>query len=369
MAALRRRRRRRRRQGPLQPGRRDSGHREPPRAAAARRRTTGARSSPTTTRAGTSTTSSPRAARYRGAAEADPDAVQAALVADASAAETCAELVDAGGPADLRSSREADLPGGVSRTPRLGDGRGPRARAGRRPDLQRRRLAAQAAQPARDGRPRGGPPHARRRHRGRSRARGRRDPARLGSHGWPARRRARMDARAAATPAPGPRARSSRRSSGSATTATRATARRGPARATARRTSTSRGCRAATARARSSRRARGSWRSPCRQKAATATGAATENSEPRLPALAPRTACPSAPESRRRRVSGDPARARSAGQIPSGCTASVPCAGVPSPLFAPTIPHERVSDVHPSSHHGWRAPTPALRRASKRERA
>src|SRR4051812_17299825 len=42
-----------------------------------------------------------RAARYRGAAEADPDAVQAALVADASAAETCAEFVDGGGPADL----------------------------------------------------------------------------------------------------------------------------------------------------------------------------------------------------------------------------------------------------------------------------
>jgi hypothetical protein len=76
-----------------------------------------------------------RAARYRGAAEGDPDAVQAALVADATAAETCAELV-AGRPG---SSRQTDLPGGVSGTPRLGDGRGSRPRAGRRPDLQRRR--------------------------------------------------------------------------------------------------------------------------------------------------------------------------------------------------------------------------------------
>jgi hypothetical protein len=42
-----------------------------------------------------------RAAHYRGAAEANPDAVQAALVADASAAETCTELVGDGGPADL----------------------------------------------------------------------------------------------------------------------------------------------------------------------------------------------------------------------------------------------------------------------------
>ena len=41
------------------------------------------------------------AARYRGAAEADPGAVQAALVPDASAAEACAEFVDTGGPADL----------------------------------------------------------------------------------------------------------------------------------------------------------------------------------------------------------------------------------------------------------------------------
>jgi membrane-bound lytic murein transglycosylase B len=42
-----------------------------------------------------------RAARYRGAAEADPEAAQAALVADASASAASAELVGAGGPADL----------------------------------------------------------------------------------------------------------------------------------------------------------------------------------------------------------------------------------------------------------------------------
>src|SRR4051794_13543099 len=42
-----------------------------------------------------------RATRYRGAAEADPDTVQVALVADASASDACAQLVDAAGPADL----------------------------------------------------------------------------------------------------------------------------------------------------------------------------------------------------------------------------------------------------------------------------
>jgi membrane-bound lytic murein transglycosylase B len=42
-----------------------------------------------------------RAARYRGAAKADPDAVQSTLVADASTTAACTELVGAGGPADL----------------------------------------------------------------------------------------------------------------------------------------------------------------------------------------------------------------------------------------------------------------------------
>jgi hypothetical protein len=42
-----------------------------------------------------------RGARYRGAAEAGLDAAQAAPVADASATEPCAQLVDAAGPADM----------------------------------------------------------------------------------------------------------------------------------------------------------------------------------------------------------------------------------------------------------------------------
>ena len=51
-----------------------------------------------------------RAARYRGAAEGDPDAVQAALVADASAAAACAELVGAGGPGDLNRAVRLTFP-------------------------------------------------------------------------------------------------------------------------------------------------------------------------------------------------------------------------------------------------------------------
>ena len=51
-----------------------------------------------------------RAGRYRGAAEADPDAVQAALVADASATAACAELVGAGGPADLNKAVRLSFP-------------------------------------------------------------------------------------------------------------------------------------------------------------------------------------------------------------------------------------------------------------------
>src|SRR4051794_3385873 len=42
-----------------------------------------------------------RAARYRGAAEADPASVRAALAADVSASEGCAQLVDAAGQAAL----------------------------------------------------------------------------------------------------------------------------------------------------------------------------------------------------------------------------------------------------------------------------
>jgi hypothetical protein len=51
-----------------------------------------------------------RAARYRGAAEADPDAVQAVLVADASAAAACTELVGADGPADLNTAVRLTFP-------------------------------------------------------------------------------------------------------------------------------------------------------------------------------------------------------------------------------------------------------------------
>ena len=68
---------------------------------------------------------------------------------------------------------------------------------------------------------------------------------------------------AAVTPAPAPPAPLNRRSSGSATRATRTTGPRAPARAAAPRTSTSPGFRAATARARSSRPAGGSWPSRC----------------------------------------------------------------------------------------------------------
>ena len=129
-----------------------------------------------------------RAARYRGAAEADPDAVQAALVADASAAEACAEFVDAGGPADLGRAVRLTFPAAYRALPAwaMAAGRAPEPVDARIYNdvvwlLKRHNLRVIAA-------PGGGSPHARRRHGGRSRARGRRDPGRLGSHGWPARR-------------------------------------------------------------------------------------------------------------------------------------------------------------------------------------
>src|SRR3954447_16560942 len=59
-----------------------------------------------------------RAARYRGAAEADPNAVQAALVADASANEACGQLVDAGGPADLGRAVRLAFPAADRAPPR-----------------------------------------------------------------------------------------------------------------------------------------------------------------------------------------------------------------------------------------------------------
>jgi Transglycosylase SLT domain len=51
-----------------------------------------------------------RAARYRGAAEAEPEAVQTAFVADASAIAPCAELVGATGPADLSLALRLTFP-------------------------------------------------------------------------------------------------------------------------------------------------------------------------------------------------------------------------------------------------------------------
>jgi hypothetical protein len=51
-----------------------------------------------------------RAARYRGAAEAEPDTVQGVLLADASATAACTELAGAGGPADLNSAVRLTFP-------------------------------------------------------------------------------------------------------------------------------------------------------------------------------------------------------------------------------------------------------------------
>jgi hypothetical protein len=70
-----------------------------------------------------------RAARYRGAAEADPNAVQAALVADASTTEACAALVDAGGPADLKRAVRLTFPAAYRALPAwaMAGGRPPQA--------------------------------------------------------------------------------------------------------------------------------------------------------------------------------------------------------------------------------------------------
>jgi Transglycosylase SLT domain len=51
-----------------------------------------------------------RAARDRGAAEADPDAAEAIAVADASATAACTELVGAGGQADLNRAVRLTFP-------------------------------------------------------------------------------------------------------------------------------------------------------------------------------------------------------------------------------------------------------------------
>jgi hypothetical protein len=51
-----------------------------------------------------------RAARYRGAAEADPDTVQAALIVHASATTACAALVGVGGSADLNRGVRLTFP-------------------------------------------------------------------------------------------------------------------------------------------------------------------------------------------------------------------------------------------------------------------
>ena len=248
----------------------------------------------------------PAAARYRGAAEADPGAARPVARGGRLGSGRCSGAVVAGGPADSGLGREADVPGAYRALPAWA------MAAGRAPEPVDARIyddviwVLKPLQPARDGRPRGGPPHPRRRHRRGPRARGRRDPGGLGRHGRPARRSSLgWTARLRRLRRAGPPARSSRRSSGSATTATRATARRGPARAAARRTSTSRGCRDATARARSSRRARGSWRSPC-----PAT----------VPARIPKAARRRTPPRPSRMPSGRLSRASIAGTVATGRT-------------------------------------------------
>ena len=71
--------------------------------------------------------------------------------------------------------------------PGVGHGRRPSRGARGRAHLRRRPLGSAAVRPSSNRGARDGSPHARRRHGGRSRARGRRDPGRLGSHGWPPR--------------------------------------------------------------------------------------------------------------------------------------------------------------------------------------
>jgi hypothetical protein len=203
------------------------------------------------------------AARYRGAAQSQPDAVQMVAAADAAEAE-CSAVAVAAGPANLDVAVRLTSPTAYRPLPQW-------AMAGGRPvepvdariyadvvwvlrRYNRRVMAAREAGHHTHGdgtavdlvpaigssqrdwtpRPAGSPTTS------------------AGS--------SRAERLAPALPA-----RSSRRSSGLAMTATKTTARREPARVAARRTSTCRGCRAAMDQARSSRRARGSWRSPRRR--------------------------------------------------------------------------------------------------------
>jgi hypothetical protein len=66
-----------------------------------------------------------RAARYRGAAEADPEAAQAALMGETSANGACAGLVGAGGPADLDRAVRLTFPASYRALPSwaMADGR------------------------------------------------------------------------------------------------------------------------------------------------------------------------------------------------------------------------------------------------------
>ena len=140
-----------------------------------------------------------------------------------------ADIGPAAGPANLRARPARRLAARVSALP-----------AGRWPRVAPRRSSTPACYddvdldpaplpPARHRRARGRPPHARRRHRSRPRARRRRHTGGLGRVRRPARPRPRLDAGVRALGHAARPARSCPRSSSSATTATRATARRAPA--------------------------------------------------------------------------------------------------------------------------------------------
>ena len=182
VADLRRRRRWRWSPGPLQPGRRHPGNREPPPTERRAGGLSGARSSPTTTRVGTSTTSSrvqiataarPRPTRAQSRPRSWPTPRQLRRARNS---------WTLGGPADLSRAVRLTFPAAYRALPAWA------MAAGRAPESVDARIyndvvwLLRAAQPARDSSARGGPPHPRRRHGGRSRSRGRRDPARLGSH-------------------------------------------------------------------------------------------------------------------------------------------------------------------------------------------
>ena len=84
-----------------------------------------------------------RAARYRGAAKADPSAASFVAVADVTPAAACANAAD--GASRPLHGRPAHVARRVSRASGVGDGGRPTCRARRRPDLRRRPLGPAAA--------------------------------------------------------------------------------------------------------------------------------------------------------------------------------------------------------------------------------